>query len=89
MGKKQNLCSVSRTAMYIDDVLSINNPEFGNYLVQIYPVEFELKDTTENTTSASYIYLLMSIWRDGQLHTSIHDNRDYNTSISTSESFRS
>ena len=29
------------TYRYIDDVLSINNPEFENYLGQIYPVELE------------------------------------------------
>ena len=62
--------------MYIDDVLSINNPEFENYLGQMYPAELEIKDTTESTTSASYLDILLSIGRDGQLHTSIYDKRD-------------
>ena len=56
--------------------MSINNPEFGNYLGQMYPVELEIKDTTESNTSASYLDLLLSIGRDGQLHTSIYDKRD-------------
>ena len=47
---------------YIDDVLSINNPEFENYLGQMYPAELEIKDTTESPTSASYLDLLLSIW---------------------------
>ena len=64
------------TYRYIDDVLSINNPEFENYLGQMYPAELEIKDTTESTTSASYLDLLLSIGRDGQLHTSIYDKRD-------------
>ena len=64
------------TYRYIDDVLSINNPEFENYLDQMYPAELEIKDTTESTTSASYLDLLLSIGRDGQLHTSIYDKRD-------------
>ena len=34
------------------------------------------RDTTESTTSASYLDLLQSIGRDGQLHTSIYDKRD-------------
>ena len=34
------------------------------------------KDTTEGTTHASYLDLLLSIGRDGQLHTSIYDKRD-------------
>ena len=42
----------------------------------MYPAELEIKDTTESTTSASYIDLLLSIGRDGQLHTSIYDKRD-------------
>ena len=66
----------SITYSYIDDVLSINNPEFENYLGQMYPAELEIKDTTESITSASYLDLLLSIGRDGQLHTSIYDKRD-------------
>ena len=64
------------TYRYIDDVLSINNPDFENYLGQMYPPELEIKDTTENNTSASYLDLLLSIGRDGQLHTSLYDKRD-------------
>ena len=65
-----------RISRYIDDVLSINNPECENYLGQMYPAELEIKDTTDSTTSASYLDILLSIGRDGQLHTSIYDKRD-------------
>ena len=64
------------TYRYIDDALSINNPDFENYLGQMYPVELEMKDTTESNISASYLDLLLSIGRDSQLHTSIYDKRD-------------
>ena len=74
-GKETFSISV-QSRRYIDDVLSINNPEFENYLRQMYPAELEIKDTTESTTSASYLDLLLSIGRDGQLHTSIYDKRD-------------
>ena len=74
-GKKHLASRFNLTYRYIDDVLSINNPEFENYLGQ-YPAELEIKDTTESTTSASYLDLLLSIGRDGQLHTSIYDKRD-------------
>ena len=60
---------------------------FENYLGQMYPAELEIKDTTESTTSASYLDLLLSIGRDGQLHTSIYDKRD--NSISISQTFHS
>ena len=39
----------------------------------MYPVELEIKDTTESNTSVSYLDLL---WRDGQLHRSMYDKRD-------------
>ena len=66
-GRKQFASRFNFTYRYIDDVLSINNPEFENYLGQRYPVELEIKDTTESTTSAYYLDLLLSIGRDGQL----------------------
>ena len=75
-GRKQLASWFNFTYKYIDDVLSISNPEFENYLGQMYPVELEIKDTTESNTSASYLDLLLSIGRDGQLHTSIYDKRD-------------
>ena len=75
-GKKQLASRFNLTYRYIDDVLSINNPEFENYLGQMYPAELEIKDTTESTTSASYLDLLLSIGRDGQLHTFIYNKRD-------------
>ena len=46
------------------------------YMGQMYSVELEIKDKTEGNTSATYLDLLLSIGRDGQLHTSIYDKRD-------------
>ena len=75
-GKTHLASRFNFTYRYIDDVLSINNPEFKHYLGQMYPAELEIKDTAESTTSASYLDLLLSIWRNDQLHTSIYDKRD-------------
>ena len=72
-GKKLLASRFNLTYRYIDDVLSITNPAFENYLDQMYPTELEIKDTTDSTTSASYLDLLLSIGRHGQLHTSIYD----------------
>ena len=60
--KKQLASRFNLTYRYIDDVLSINNPVFEYYLDQKYPAELEIKDTTESTTSASYLHLLLAIW---------------------------
>ena len=42
----------------------------------MYHPELEIKDTTESNISASYLDLLLSIGRDRQLHTSLHDKTD-------------
>ena len=56
--------------------MSINNPDFENYLGRMYPAELEIKDTTESNNSVSFLDLLLSIESDGQLRTSLYDKRD-------------
>ena len=68
--------SDSASVLLYFTLLSINNPDFQNYLSQNYPIELKIKDTTESNTSASYLDLLLSIERDGQLRTSLCDKRD-------------
>ena len=75
-GKKKLASQFNFTYRYIDAVLSINNPDFENYLGQMYPAKLEIKDTTERNTSASNLGLLLSIESDGQLRTSLYDKRD-------------
>ena len=76
MGRKQFVSCLILYKWYTDDVLSINKQGFENYLGQIHPVKHDIKDTTENKTSASYLDLLLLIVREGQLHTSIYNKRD-------------
>ena len=56
--------------------MSINNPDFENYIGQMHPAELEIKDTMESDTSASYLDLILSIGKDGHLRTSLNDKRD-------------
>ena len=86
-GKKRLASQFNFTYRYIDDVLSINNAHFENYLGQMYPPELEIKDMTESNTSASYFDLLLSIGRDGKLRTSLTTN--VTISISILQTFRS
>ena len=51
-GKKRLVSQFNFTYRYIDDVLSINSPNLENYLGQMYPLEVEIKDTTESNISA-------------------------------------
>jgi hypothetical protein len=46
------------TFRYINDVLSIDSDQFYSYVVFICHSEFEIKDTTELSTSASYLDVL-------------------------------
>ena len=86
-GKKHLASRFNLTYRYIDDVLSINNPEFENYLGQMYPAELEIKDTTESITSASYLDLLLSI--GGMVNFTLPSTTSEMISISTSQTFRS
>ena len=54
IGRKRLAFPFNFTYRYIDDVLSINNPDFENYLGEMYSLELEIKDLTESNISASY-----------------------------------
>ena len=64
------------TYRYIDDVLSINNSRFGEFLPLIYPPELEAKETTDTASSASFLDLYLEFDDSGQLSTNIYDKRD-------------
>ena len=63
--------------MYIDDVLSLNNSKFSDYLDFIYPSELEIKATTESTKVTSYLDCLLEIDNSGKLSTKLYDKRDF------------
>jgi hypothetical protein len=46
---------------YIDDVLSLNNSRFGDFVDRIYPIELEIKNTIDTDRSASYLDLHLKI----------------------------
>jgi hypothetical protein len=68
--------SFNHTFRHIDDVLSINNHNFHNYVNLIYANELEIKDTTESDKSASHLDILLNIDSNGRLTTSLYDKRD-------------
>jgi hypothetical protein len=74
--------SFNFTFRYIDDVLSLNNCRFGDFADRIYPIELEIKDTTDTDRSASYFDLHLEIDSEGRLRTQLYDKRDdFNFSI--------
>jgi hypothetical protein len=68
--------SFNFTFRYIDDVLSLNNSRFGDFVDCIYPIELEIKDTTYTDRSASYLDLHFEIDSEGWLRTTLYDKRD-------------
>ena len=60
---------------YIYDVLSLNNSRFGDFVDRIYPIELEIKDTTDTDRSASYLELHLEIDSKGRLRTKLRQKR--------------
>jgi hypothetical protein len=65
-GKIDSISFVVKFRCYEDDVLSLNN-----YVDRFYPIEPEIKDTTDADRSASYIHLHLELDREGRLRTSL------------------
>jgi len=60
--------SFNFTFRYIDDVLcSLNSSKFGDFVDRIYPIEPEIKDTTDTTRSASYLWPTCQNWQWGSV----------------------
>ena len=64
------------TYRYIDDVLSVNNPRFAEFLPLIYPPELKIKETTDTASSALFLDLYLEFDDNDQLSTNIYDKRD-------------
>ena len=75
-GLKNTAKNFNFTFRYIDDVITLNNPRFEEYIDFIYPEELEIKDTTESKQQASYLDLLLMIDQTQCLSTKIYDKRD-------------
>ena len=82
-GKRHLAKSFNFTYRYIDDVLSINNPKFGDYIEIdfIYPVELEIKDTTDADHNASYLDLLLKYDNFHRLQVKLYKRDDINFNI--------
>ena len=65
------------TFRYIEDFLSLNNSKLGDFVDRIFPIEIEVKNTTDTDRSASYIDLHLDVDSKGRLRTNFYDKRDY------------
>ena len=63
---------------YVDGVLSVGGPGFGDYIGFVYPVELEIKDTTDADHHASYLDLLLIYDNFHRLQVKLYDNFNFN-----------
>ena len=81
-GAKKQSRSFNLTYRYIDDVLSLNNSKFSDYIDSIYPDELEIKDTTDASNFSNYLDLCLEVDENHRLSTKIYDKRDdFNFSV--------
>ena len=66
----------NKTDRYIDDLLSLDNPKFEEFVNEIYPPELELKKTNETNLNAPYLDLSINIEQDNSLYCKLYDKRD-------------
>ena len=76
MATKCYYCRPYLHSYFPDDVLSLNNSGLGDFGDRIYPIELEIKDTTDTYRSASYLDLRIEIDSEGRLRTKPYDKRD-------------
>ena len=63
------------TSRYLDDIFTINNPEFEKNIPDIYPAELQLNK--ENTSGKEISFLDLNLKVIGSdFHTSVYGKRD-------------
>ena len=75
--EKKLALSFNFTFLYTDDVLLLNNSRLCDFVDRIYPIELQIKDTTDTARSISYLDLHLEIDNEGRLRTKLYDKRDY------------
>ena len=63
------------TSRYHDDIFTIDNPGFEEYIPDIYPAELQLNKTTTSDKETSFLDLNIKVI-GGDIHTSVYDKRD-------------
>jgi hypothetical protein len=69
--------SFNFTFRYTEDIFSLNNSCLGHFVDRIYPIDLEIKVTTDTNRSASYLDLHLEMDSEGQLRTKPYDKREY------------
>ena len=63
------------TSRYIDDIFTIDNPEFKKHIPDIYPTELQLNKANTSDKETSFLDLDIKVI-GSDIHTSVYDKRD-------------
>ena len=63
------------TSRYLDDIFTIDNPEFTKHIPKIYPTELQLNKENTSDKETSFLDLNVKVI-DSDVHTSVNDKRD-------------
>ena len=63
------------TSRYLDDIFTIDNPEFEKYIPDTYPAELQLNKANTSDKETSFLDLNIKVICS-DIHTSIYDKRD-------------
>ena len=60
---------------YLDDIFTIDNPEFEKYIPDIYPAELQLNKANTSDKETSFLDLNIKVI-GSDIHTRVYDKRD-------------
>ena len=63
------------TSRYLDDIFTIDNPEFEKYIPDKYPEELQLNKANTSDKEISFLDLNIKVI-GSDIHTSVYDKRD-------------
>ena len=63
------------TSRYLDDIFTIDNPEFEKYIPDIYPTELQLNKANTSDKETSFLDLNIKVI-GSDVHSSVFDKRD-------------
>ena len=63
------------TSPYLDDIFTIDNPEFEKHIPDIYPTELQLNKVNTSDKETSFLGLNIKVI-GSDVHTSVYDKRD-------------
>ena len=66
---------INDTSRYLDDIFTINNPEFEKHIPGIYQAEFQLNKANASDTETSFLDLNTNVIGN-DIHTSVYNKLD-------------